>query len=97
MSLLLIVFPKEIQIKVTDYLWGATLDWKRKLDITHTLPVNGAHRLVDVASYTAHNKMIDSEDCLYCGRCGEKSLFFALSYYMDTCLDCDAIMRTSNV
>ena len=89
--------PEEIQIKIKDCLWGTTQNWQNKLDITHTLPTNGLFCLTDVSSYTIHNKPLETEDCLYCNKCGEKTLFFALSFSMDRCFECDAMMRTSNI
>lgn len=56
--------------------------------ILHKLPVRGYYSLREVASYKSDNNTIESEDCFYCAKCGEKALLFALSFYKDTCESC---------
>jgi hypothetical protein len=80
--------PTEVQHRVRRFLWGTRYDWQRKLDIVHSLRHQGYLSLRDVASYTSYSNYIEAEDSLYCQRCGEKKLHFALSFHMDACLDC---------
>ena len=82
--------PGEVQCALMDYLWGTAEDWKLKLNITHALPTNAWIRLNDVSQYRSYSNTMESEDCLYCRKCGEKTLFFALSFYTDYCEDCTA-------
>ena len=83
-------------MNVKQYLWGTTYSWQTKLNITRGLPTYGRHQLTDVASYTVHNRRFETGDCFYCNICGEKTLFFALAFTMDACLECDTAMRASN-
>ena len=84
--------PSETVALLNDYLWGTTQDWKRKLNIIHTLPKSIYNGLRDVAHYRSYSNLIESEDCFYCNTCGEKTLHFALSFYSECCDVCQ--MRT---
>ena len=83
-----IKLPNAIVMQMSDYLWGTSKDWKRKLDIQNHLPQETWSLLSDVAQYRSYNNIMESEDCLYCNCCGEKKLFFALSFYRNYCEDC---------
>lgn len=83
-----IKLPDEIVIQLNDYLWGTTNDWKRKLDIHNQLPADKWLFLSDVPYYRSYSNLMESEDCLYCSCCGEKTLFFALSFYRNCCEEC---------
>ena len=83
------LLPEEIRVVIRGFLWGDTSDWKQRLrNVLYELPAYGYHSLHDVASYTSNNSVIESEDCLYCGKCGEKAHFFALSFHEDACENC---------
>lgn len=56
--------------------------------ILQQLPDRSYHSLSEVASYKSNNNIIESEDCFYCAKCGEKALFFALAFHKDTCESC---------
>lgn len=75
---------------LTGYLWGDRSDWIRKLNIVEHLPADALAFLTDVPAYRSYSNLLDTEDCLYCPHCGEKTLFFALSFYTDTCQECNA-------
>ena len=72
--------PSEILFVIADYLWGNTMNWKKRLDIMNIIPSYTTHfkLLKDVKQYNKCGKIIESEDSLYCKYCGEKSVFFAL-------------------
>ena len=55
------------------------------------LPTSGINffSMRDVAVYKSHGHLIESEDCLYCSKCGEKNVWAPLSHHMPCCLDCD--------
>ena len=80
--------PTVVLYRVQDYLWGTTDDWKYKLNITHYLPKNSLQRLRVVKQYQMSRKIIESEDCVYCSKCGEKNMWFPLTFYHSCCLDC---------
>jgi len=77
---------------LTGYLWGDRSDWIRKLNIVEHLPADALAFLTDVPAYRSYSNLLDTEDCLYCPHCGEKTLFFALSFYTNTCQECKAYM-----
>ena len=54
----------------------------------HQLPAQGYHCLREVTLYKSNSDVIESEDCFYCAKCGEKALLFALSFHKDTCESC---------
>jgi len=82
--------PTSIHHIIGDYMWGAQQDWKRRLNIVHLLPTSGIRlfSLRDVNVYKSHGNIIESEDCLYCSKCGEKNVWAPLSHHMSCCLDC---------
>lgn len=91
-ALQLFRLPSEVIASLNDYLWGTTQDWKRKLNIIHTLPKSTWYVLKDVAHYRSYSNLMESEDCFYCTTCGEKTLHFTLSFYSERCDVCQ--MRT---
>jgi hypothetical protein len=79
----------ELNRAIQDFLWGKPSDWKRKMrTVLRQLPPHGFYSLKDVVSYRSYSNVIESEDCFYCGKCGEKVLCFALSFYKNTCEVC---------
>jgi hypothetical protein len=83
------LLPSVVEDIVQNYLWGTLQDWKRKLNIVQQLPTSGFSGLCDVKTYRSYSNIVESEDCMYCSVCGEKKLWFALSFYNSFCVECE--------
>ena len=81
--------PIELHEFVKTFMWGDLKTWKHRLNIVNHLPQHPRETLTDVSSYRSYSNIIDSEDCLFCKKCGEKSLWFALSFYHTMCESCE--------
>ena len=85
--------PIFLTYHIQDYLWGSNSDWKQKNNlIIKLIPSINFMNLNDVKLYRRYSNIIEAEDCLYCPKCGEKNLCFALSFHMDYCLDCNKLI-----
>ena len=87
-----ITLPIELITQVYGFLWGTRDSWKHKLNIIEHLPSNVLLTLQDVSTYRLRQETIDSEDCLYCRKCGEKTLWFPFSFRTPFCEMCDKWM-----
>ena len=81
--------PQELIESIKSFLWGNTVIWKKKLNIVNLLPLYPNVKLSSVSSYRLYNNIIDSEECVFCRKCGEKTLWFPFSfYYSNSCEVC---------
>ena len=84
--------PIELVQMIKDFIWGTQKSWKNKFtsNLNYVLKTpNLLFVLKDVKSYKVNNQCIDCEDSLYCPFCGEKSMFFASTFYHETCDACE--------
>lgn len=89
--------PLELFENLQGYLWGDIQSWKKKLDIVQQLPSNVFTQLTDVSTYRSYSNILNTEDCLYCSKCGEKTLWFALSFYKSVCEECYVYINNENI
>lgn len=80
---------RELNEIIKSFLWGNLEIWKHKLDIINNLPQNPYLSLLSVSTYRSYSNIIDSEDCVFCEKCGEKRLWFALSFNHTMCETCE--------
>jgi len=92
-----IYLPSEIIYQIRDYLWGTTEDWKRKLNITKGLTLRvGKSQLKQIHQYRLYRNIIRCHNCLFCPKCGEKSVHFLHAFYFIYCKDCNRTARVSS-
>ena len=82
--------PIELHESIKTFLWGDIQSWQRKIDIVNHLPRHPCATLSSVSAYRSYSNIIDSEDCVFCRKCGEKSLWFALSFNHTMCESCES-------
>ena len=90
---LMSTIPEHIIDGIQDWLWGGRDEWHRRFGEClrqMCCSTRAVHALRDVAVYQLMARAVDSEDCLYCDRCGEKRLWFpfALSTDQPWCEPC---------
>ena len=80
---------RELNEIIKTFLWGNLEIWKQKLDIVNNLAQVPYLSLSPVSTYRLYSNIIDSEDCVFCKKCGEKTLWFALSFNHTMCETCE--------
>ena len=85
----IIKLNRELNEIIKTFLWGNLEIWKQKLDIVNNLSQYPYTKLLSVSTYCLCSNIIDSEDCVFCKKCGEKTLWFALSFNHTMCETCE--------